>query len=231
VLVTLLTVLLGTTPVSYEQARVDLESTRQTLAPQWSKDKAGTRKKAKQALLEYLDGQAFPAWSGTPWAFSGTSTTPKEGTIACGYFVTTVMEQAHLRIERVRLAQQASAFLVSTLARGSAVEWLRPAGAKEALTEMRSRFPDGLLVVGFDLHVGFIRVDGERAQFCHSSYLEPGVVTCEDPLTSGAFVSGVYVVADALNDALLDDWVLGHAVPSVLPKRRAALDDSRPSAR
>lgn len=217
---TLLTVLLATAPVSYAQARADLDATRQTLAAQWPKDKAGARKKAKQALLEYLDGQAFPAWSGTPWAFYGTSTTPKEGTIACGYFVTTVLEQAHLRIERVRLAQQASAFLVSTLARGSTVEWLRPTDVKEALSEMKRRFPDGLLVVGFDLHVGFIRVDGERSQFCHSSYLEPGVVTCEDPLTAGAFVSGVYVVADALNDALLDDWVLGRSVPSVLPKRR-----------
>ena len=219
-LATILSMCLATTPVSYEQARADLDSTRQTLAAQWPKDKAGTRKKAKQALLEYLDGQAFPAWSGTPWAFYGTSLTPKEGTIACGYFVTTVLEQAHLRIERVRLAQQASAFLVSTLARGSTVEWLRPTDVKEALSEMKRRFPDGLLVVGFDLHVGFIRVDGERAQFCHSSYLEPGVVTCEDPLTAGAFVSGVYVVADALNDALLDDWVLGRSVPSVLPKRR-----------
>lgn len=219
-LATLLAVSLSTTPGSYDQARADLDATRQTLAAQWSKDKAGTRKKAKHALLEYLDGQAFPAWSGTPWAFYGTSTTPKEGAIACGYFVTTVLEQAHLRIERVRLAQQASAYLVSTLARGSTVEWLRPADVKEALTEMRRRFPEGLLVVGFDLHVGFVRVDGERAQFCHSSYLEPGVVTCEDPLTAGAFVSGVYVVADALNDALLDDWVLGRSVPSVLPKRR-----------
>lgn len=219
-LATLLSMCLATTPVSYAQARADLDATRQTLAAQWPKDKAATRKKAKQALLEYLDGQAFPAWSGTPWAFYGTSTTPKEGTIACGYFVTTVLEQAHLRIERVRLAQQASAFLVSTLARGSAVEWLRPTDVNEALREMKRRFPDGLLVVGFDLHVGFIRLEGERAQFCHSSYLEPGVVTCEDPLTAGAFVSGVYVVADALNDALLDDWVLGRSVPSVLPKRR-----------
>ncbi|MDP3238395.1 MAG: hypothetical protein Q8N26_36715 [Myxococcales bacterium] len=219
-LATLLSMCLATTPVSYDQARADLDATRQTLAAQWPKDKAGTRKKAKQALLDYLDGQAFPAWSGTPWAFYGTSTTPKEGAIACGYFVTTVLEQAHLRIERVRLAQQASAFLVSTLARGSAVEWLRPTGVNEALSEMKRRFPDGLLVVGFDLHVGFIRVDGERAQFCHASYLEPGAVTCEDPLTAGAFVSGLYVVADALNDALLDDWLLGRSVPSVLPKRR-----------
>lgn len=203
----------------YDDARQDLEAKRQALAKTWAKDKAATRKEAKRVLLEYLDGAAFPAWSGTPWAFYGTTTTPREGAIACGYFVTTVLEQAHLKLERVTLAQQASAYLVSTLARGSRVEWVRLKSPAEALAEMKARFPEGLLVVGFDLHVGFVRVTGDRARFCHSSYLEPGVVTCEDPLTAGAFVSSLYVVTDALNDALLDDWVLGRDVPSVLPKR------------
>jgi hypothetical protein len=37
--------------------------------------------------------------------------------------------------------------------------------------------------------VGFLRLDGERAAFCHSSFIEPGSVTCEDPVQSGAFAS------------------------------------------
>lgn len=204
----------------YDEARATLEARRVELAQRWPKERAAARVEARRALLDYLDTAAFPAWSGTPWAFSGTTTTPKEGAIACGYFVTTVLEQAHFRLERVRLAQQASAYLVSTVARGSTVEWLRPKDSAAALTEMKARFPAAkLLVVGFDLHVGFVRLEGERAAFCHSSYLEPGVVTCEDPLTAGAFVSSLYVVTDALTDALLDDWLLGRDVPSVLPKR------------
>ncbi len=203
---------------AYDVAREQLDRDRAALAAQWKVDRSEARQAARERLLAYLDHDAFPAWSGTPWDFYGTTTTPKEGRIACGYFVTTVLEQAHLKLERVRLAQQASTYLVTTVARGSKVESLRPKDSAEALASMRKKFPGArLLVVGFDLHVGFVRIEGERAQFCHSSYLEPGAVTCEDPLASGAFVSSLYVVADSLNDAVLDDWLMGRSIPSVLP--------------
>lgn len=204
----------------YDEGRTALEARRLELAKGWKRDKQGTRSAARQALLDYVDEVAFPSWSGTQWAFYGTTTTPREGAIACGYFVTTVLEQASFKLERVKLAQQASAYLVSTLARGTKVEWLRPKDSASALASMRQAFPEAkLLVVGFDLHVGFVRLEGARASFCHSSYLEPGVMTCEEPVAAGAFASSLYVVGDALNDAVLDDWVLGREVPSVLPKR------------
>ncbi len=76
-------------------------------------------------------------------------------------------------------------------------------------------------MIGFDYHVGFLRLEGERAAFCHSSFLDPGSVTCEDPVPAGAFASRTYVVADALNDALLNDWLLGRAIPSQLPNRNS----------
>lgn len=212
---TLVTLAAGAT---YDEARAQLDRDRAALASHWKGERAKTREAARQRLLDYLDHDAFPAWSGTPWDFYGTTTTPKEGHIACGYFVTTVLEQAHLKLERVRLAQQASTYLVSTVARGSKVEVLRPKDSADALAQLRAKFPEAkLLVVGFDLHVGFVRLEKTRASFCHASYLEPGAVTCEDPLTAGAFVSRLYVAADALNESVLDDWLLGRAIPSVLP--------------
>lgn len=211
---------LSLAPVDYDTSLVQLEQRRQALSAAWKKDKARARAEARQALLGWFDAAAFPAWSGTPWAYSGTSTTPGVGAIACGYFVTTLYEAAGVRLERVTLAQQASAWLVTSVARGSAVEWIRPRDASEALSAMRKRFPNGgLLVVGFDLHAGFVRLDGDQARFCHASYLGTAAVVCEDPLTSGAFVSSLYVAADGLSDQLLDDWLLGRAVPSILPKR------------
>lgn len=217
--IALLAITLTAAP-GYDEGRAALEARRVDLAGAWKHDKAATRLAARKVLLDYLDDVAFPAWSGTPWAFYGTTTTPREGAIACGYFVTTVLEQASFKLERVKLAQQASAFIVSTLARGTKVEWLKPKDSAAALASMRKAFPEAkLLVVGFDLHVGFVRLDGEGARFCHASYLEPGVMTCEEPVPAGAFASSLYVVGDALNDAVLDDWVLGREVPSVLPKR------------
>lgn len=207
-------------PADYARAREALQVTRAELQTEWKRDPAATRREARRALLAYLEGAAFPAWEGTAWDFSGMSTTPREGKIACGYYVSTVLEQAGFQVQRIRLAQQASAYVVSTLARGTRVETLRPADNAAAVESIRLRFGDGLYVVGFDYHVGFLRLEGTRAAFCHSSYLDPGTVTCEDPVPSGAFVSRTYVVADALNDRVLDDWILGRAIPTQRPPRR-----------
>lgn len=176
---------------------------------------ADARIAARAAILAWLEQSAFPAWSGTPWDFNGTSTTPGEGTIACGYLVSTVLLHAGFRLERVRLAQQASANIVSTLARGTKVTRFTPRDNAHALEQMRAKLADGLYVVGFDYHVGFLRLDGDSASFCHSSFISPGAVTCEAPVPSGAFASRLYVVADALNDAVLDDWLAGRAIKTV----------------
>ena len=207
--------------IDYEHARTELETRRIELNGAWKKQPAEVRLQARAALLAYLENAAFPAWKGTTWNFYGTTTTPRAGTIACGYYVTTVLEQAGFHLQRVLLAQQASAYLVSTLARGSRVDWIRPAGNAEAVGEIKKRFGDGLYVIGFDYHVGFLRLDGERAAFCHASFIDPGSVTCEDPVPSGAFASRTYVVADALNDRVLEDWIFGRSVPTELPKKKA----------
>jgi len=211
----------GVSLETYRASQQALETRRAALSREFRKTPAkrpALRQQARAAILTHLDDVAFPAWAGTPWDFYGTTTTPREGTIACGYFVTTVLEQAGYHLERVTLAQQASMYLVRSVARGSKVVSLREETPAQALADVRRDFGDGLYVVGLDLHTGFLRLDGKRAAFCHSSYLEPAVVTCEDPLTAGAFASRLYVVGSALNDAVLDDWILGRKVPSVLPR-------------
>jgi hypothetical protein len=207
----------ATVPVNeYEQARKRLFEQRLKIEATATKNLKQARTAAREAVLTYLDQAAFPAWSGTHWAFYGTTTIPGQGNIACGYFVTTVLEQAGFKIQRVALAQQASAYLVTTLARDSRVDRIAPRTRAEALAHIRKRFGDGLVAIGFDYHVGLLRLDGERAEFCHASYLPPAAVTCEDPVASGAFASKLYVVADVLNDQLIDDWIAGRIVPSVL---------------
>ena len=215
----------GVSASDYESARVTLDTRRVALATAWAhpKQRVETRQLARAAVLDFVDAAAFPAWAGTPWNFYGTSTTPKEGTIACGYFVTTVLEHAGFQVERARLAQQASAYIVSTMARGTHVEWLRYLQPAQVVAKVRERFGDGLFVVGMDYHVGFLRLDGERAAFCHSSFLEPAAVTCEDPLTAGGFASNLYVVGDALNDGALDDWLAGRAILTQTPAKTSRL--------
>ncbi|MGV3621302.1 MAG: hypothetical protein ACO1OB_10815 [Archangium sp.] len=205
-------VLLITASSPYVDSQAALETTRVELT---RLKRGDARLAARTAILSWLEQSAFPAWSGTPWDFNGTSTTPGEGKIACGYLVSTVLLHAGFKVERVRLAQQASANIVSTLARGSKVTRFTPRHNADALKQMRAKLSDGLYVVGFDFHVGFLRLDGDTASFCHSSFIAPGSVTCEDPVPSGAFASRLYVVADALNDAVLDDWLAGRAIKTI----------------
>lgn len=206
----LVLVVAASTP--YVDSQAALEQTRGELTKLKATE---ARIAARAAILQWLEQSAFPTWSGTPWDFNGTSTTPREGKIACGYLVSTVLLHAGFKLERVRLAQQASANIVSTLARGSKVTRFTPRDNAHALEQMRAKLSDGLYVVGFDYHVGFLRLDGDTATFCHASFIAPGVATCEDPLPSGAFASRLYVVADALNDAVLDDWLAGRAIKTI----------------
>lgn len=225
----LLLLTLATTPTAardaYGAARTTLATRRTALAHDWGKpsERRRVRAEARAAVLEFLDAHAFPAWAGTPWDFYGTSTTPGEGTIACGYFVTTLLEHAGFRVERVRLAQQASSYIVDTMARGARVEWLRRLEPAEVVKHVRARFGDGLYVVGLDLHVGFLRVEGERAVFCHSAVVTPGAVACEDPTTSEGFLSQVYVVGPALSDGAIDDWLADKVIVTRTPPKGSRL--------
>ncbi|MEW5737372.1 MAG: hypothetical protein AB1938_00515 [Myxococcota bacterium] len=215
----------GVSAADYDVARVTLATRREVLARRWARPglRNEARREARMAVLDFVDAQAFPAWAGTTWNFYGTSTTPREGAIACGYFVSTVLEHAGFQVERVKLAQQASAYIVSTMARGTHVEWLRYLKPAEVVARVRERFGDGLFVVGMDYHVGFLRLDGERVAFCHSSFLEPAVVACEDPQVSAGFASNLYVVGDALNDAAIDDWLLGRDILTETPPKGSRL--------
>jgi hypothetical protein len=76
---------------------------------------------------------------------------------------------------------------------------------------------DGLYVVGLDFHVGFLRVQGERVDFCHSAYLGPAVVTCEAAISSPGFVSRRYVLGELASRPLLDAWLDGRALQTRTP--------------
>lgn len=211
----------GVSLSDYQAGRAALEAQRAGLAKAFAvpKTRAAARGQARAALLRHLDTVAFPAWTGTPWEFYGKSETPRQGAIACGYFVTTVLQQSGLRIEKDWLAQQVSATLVATLAQGTKVLWLRHQDNAAVVQQVREAFGDGLYAVGLDLHTGLLRLDGARADFCHSSFLEPAHVVCEPAATAGGFASNLHVVGDALPDAVVDAWLAGRDVESVRPRK------------
>jgi hypothetical protein len=155
----------------------------------------------------------FPPWYGTPWDFNGTSQTPGEGNIACGYFVSTVLRDVGFKVERIRLAQQASEDIVKTLARPEAITRYSNKSPEEVIEAIRAG-EDGLFAVGFDFHVGFVVKEGDTVTFCHSSWIKNGGVACEDPAATGAWYSSYYVVGRLLDDPMLIHWLEGSAIPT-----------------
>ncbi|HEY8209234.1 MAG TPA: hypothetical protein VIG99_17210 [Myxococcaceae bacterium] len=166
------------------------------------------RGRARQAIVDEL----LPPWSGTPWAMNGTSETPGEGAIACGYLVSTVLRDAGFRVPRYRLAQAASEHIVRSLAPPSDVARLTSGDPERVLKHIRAKGP-GLYVVGLDYHVGFVVSEGERMDFCHSTVLPPGTVICEPAATAAAFSSTLHVVAPLLTDWMVRRWLQGEGFP------------------
>lgn len=107
-------------------------------------------------------------WMGTAWTFTGTSTVPGEGSIACGYFVTTTLEQAGIELERVRLAQAASETMILALVDREFVKRYSDVSLEKFLNDVRSQ-GEGYYIVGLDYHTGFLKVDRDsKVSFIHS---------------------------------------------------------------
>jgi hypothetical protein len=195
----------------YEASRARLELERREMAKH--RRTVAVRSRARQALLRWVDDVAFPAWAGTPWAFEGMTTTPREGQVACGYYVSTVLLHAGVKLERIRLSQQSAAHIAQSLAAGTRLDVLGDRAA-DVVARARAR-GDGLYVVGLDNHVGFLRVDGARADFCHASYFGSVGVVCEPALGSAAFTSATFVLADVFSDAVVDLWLNGRKLQTI----------------
>jgi hypothetical protein len=169
--------------------------------------------RARSELSRALVEDMFPPWFGTRWDFNGTSETPGEGFIACGYFVTTLLRDAGFRVQRIRLAQQASEQIVTSLAPPERTWRFRSRSIEEVLEGIRAQ-GEGLYVVGLDYHVGFLVHRGDAMDFCHSSFLDTAVVACEPAATSAGMASTYYVIGDVLTDSMLERWLQGRAIPT-----------------
>lgn len=200
---------------SYDTDRAALERQRVALA---SLPREKARREARKLLTASLRDELFPAWFGTPWAFYGTSTTPGSGTIACGYFVSTLLEHAGLRVERRPLAQQASEYIVKTFADEGQIGRFRK-GDRSAVTRWVAGQPDGIYAVGLDFHTGLLVKRGSEVEFCHSSFVtEVPAVQCNDPREDPGFVSNYHVVGPVFTDRVVDAWLDGTAIPTYRPR-------------
>jgi len=131
-------------------------------------------------------------WMGTAWTFSGTSQIPRQGSIACGYFVTTTLEKAGMVLERVRLAQAASEAMIVAITPASSIKRYSNASLEDFLDGVR-RQGEGYYIVGLDYHTGFLKVEQDgKVTFVHSG---PGRgVVMEEPQIASELADSQYRV-------------------------------------
>jgi len=154
-------------------------------------------------LHEQLTSEVFPAWYGTEWDYNGYTNTPREGIVACGYFVSTTLKHAGFNLNRFDLAKMYSSSIVKSLC-----------GTPTTFTDIDNMFAyllekdDDLYVVGLSSHVGFIEKKGEQIYFIHSNYIGPVAVEKEIAKDSDALNSSdIFVLGNITgNSELLKKW-------------------------
>lgn len=153
----------------------------------------------------------IPAWIGTPWTFSGTTEKPGEGSIACGYFVTTVLRDAGLPIARIKMAQAASEEMIKTLVQPKHIQRFSNKPMAEFIAAI-NKSGAGLYLVGLDNHTGFIYHDGKEAWFIHSTFVGTRNVQYEKAAESTVLTGSKYKVIGKLSadEKAIGRWVLAN---------------------
>jgi len=171
--------------------------------------------RARRLLERALRRHLMPHWCGTPWAFHGTSQIPRQGRIACGYFVSTLLRDAGLRVGRVALARRPAEAIIKSLVSDQYIRRFSDVPVRRFVKHLHAMGP-GLYIVGLDNHVGFLVVDRGRSAFVHSTYLEPSRVTSEAAVTSPALVASRYRVVGKISadPDLLRKWLTRERIPT-----------------
>ena len=168
---------------------------------------------ASLLLRRAIVDELAPHWYGTPWAYHGTTQVPGEGSIACGYFVTTLLRDVGLDLPRVRLAQVPSETMIRALVDRPAIRRYSDVPI-DGFVESVREWGEGLYIVGLDIHVGFVVHDERGVRFLHSSYVEPSQVV-EEPAEDSVILAGsrYRVLGRLTTDAgLLESWLRGRRV-------------------
>ena len=199
---------------NYRNVLAKLEVERVALASRYqqaasSAQRADVMAQARTVVTRSIYTEIFPSWYGTAWDFYGTTEAPQQGKIACGYFVSTVLRDAGWRVQRARLAQQASENIILSLTTDPQVKRFRRVAISDFVTAVK-KWGVGIYVVGLDVHTGFIVNTGGEVYFIHSSYVEPYTVVREKANESKILAASNYRVLGKItdDDLFIEKWLL-----------------------
>lgn len=165
-----------------------------------------------QKYLLTISDDFFKAWYNTPWTFHGHSQTPKEGSIACGYFVTTTLRDMGFNIPRIKWAQQTSEYLIKKISTDVKRFHKRP--MSEVVDDIKLR-GEGLYIVGLDSHVGYIYYRDGNMSFVHANYYRPETGVMSEPLIGRNPLnnSKYRVIGKIFDEEMSRNWILNRQYP------------------
>ncbi|MEN8694979.1 MAG: hypothetical protein ACN4GG_12240 [Akkermansiaceae bacterium] len=202
-------------PERYQVLKDELELKRIHLSKRYGAARTATEislvhTEARETLEEELP-KLMRCWLGTPWDFSGTAQIPGEGKIACGYYVSTVMRDAGFKVERIRLAQQASQNIIGTFLPRDQMHVRAGMNYQKFLAEVAQRGP-GVRIVGLDKHVAFLVVTNEgEVRFIHSSGGAAKSVVDQNQEEATTLQRSRYRVTGNItgSDEVVHEWLMG----------------------
>jgi hypothetical protein len=193
------------TALNYDSCKKHILLIKQKNKTSWAK----LAKPQKEKLFTNAVTQSIiPAWIGTAWDFNGTTQTPQKGSIACGYFVTTILRDAGLNLARVKLAQYASEQMITALVQPKYVQRFSNLPMNNFVTAIGQQ-GYGLYIVGLDNHTGFIYNDGKEIYFIHSTFVGTRNVQQEKAAASWVLQQSKYKVLGKISadEKILERWM------------------------
>ncbi|MEP7255495.1 MAG: hypothetical protein ABI666_06940 [Ferruginibacter sp.] len=192
-------------PINYDSCKKQVLHIKQENRPGWK----GLSKNEKENIFtKAVTETIIPNWVGTAWSFNGVSEQPKQGSIACGYFVTTVLRDAGLNLARTKLAQCASEEMILSLIQPKYVQRFSNVAIENFIASVKQQ-GYGLYIIGLDNHTGFIYNDGSTIYFIHSTFVGTRNVQKEKAGESIVLKSSKYKVIGKLSadESVLERWI------------------------
>lgn len=191
--------------LNYDSCKKAILQIKEKNSANWQALSKATKEKIfTKAVAETI----IPSWIGTEWSFNGVSEQPQQGSIACGYFVTTVLRDAGLVLARTKLAQCASEQMIVSLIQPKYVQRFSNALMENFIAAIEQQ-GYGLYIVGLDNHTGFIYNDGTLIYFIHSTFVGTRSVQKEPAAGSIVLRSSKYRVIGKLSadEKVLERWM------------------------
>lgn len=200
------------TSEDYGDIKRRINKDKQFFKKEYGVNKTKTIDSASIYLYNQLINKIVPHWYETPWDFNGHTNSPKEGEIACGYFVSTTLKHLGFNLNRYKMAQQAGLNEAIALQPKNKLKIYSKINFKDLKSKLNKVYKDGIYFVGLDNHVGYVVIKDKEIYFLHSSYCDNKVVI-ELAKTSSCFISNIYVFAEITsNPELIKKWILNESL-------------------